>query len=260
MNQALWVISVTAFAAGACVGSFINLLVWRGPPLWKLIDVDTPRGGLSSPRSYCPACRKPIARKHLVPIASYFALAGKCSACGASIALRYPIVESASGALAVVALAVFGLSAGALAAALFLFALLALALIDADTGYLPDAITIPLVVGGLAANAAGLFAPFSDALIGAAAGYAFFALIGLAFRRLRGREGLGEGDAKLLAAIGAWCGFAALPFVVLAAALATLAYVAVFRRGGSAEDPIAFGPGLCAAGGAALLVLRLAGV
>jgi leader peptidase (prepilin peptidase)/N-methyltransferase len=167
------------------------------------------------------------------------------------ISPRYPIVEALGGASALLSVLVFGWKIAAIAAILFALAIIALAFIDAETGYLPDAITLPLIAAGLASNAAGLFVPVRDAAIGAAAGFIAFWAISAIYARLRNREGLGLGDAKLLAAIGAWTGWMVLPFVIFLAAVGTLAVVAM-RRGVSPGEAIPFGPGLCAAGFVAL--------
>lgn len=244
------VVFATIFFAGLTVGSFLNVVIHRGPVLWGLVDAPS-RGDLVKPRSYCPACKAPLRVANLVPLASYLAQRGKCARCGSPISARYPVVEALGAVVAVWSVMSFGWTPAALAASLFGFSLIALAFIDLETGYLPDAITLPLIGAGLAANAAGLFASFQDALIGAAAGGAVFWGVSALYARIRKREGLGLGDAKLLAAIGAWTGWFGLPAVILIAALGTLAAVAL-RRGVAADEAIPFGPGLCAAGFIAL--------
>lgn len=240
------VVYVTIFFAGLAAGSFLNVVIHRGPAMWGLID-GGPRGDLIAPRSYCPKCEAPLTAANLIPLVSYLVRRGKCARCGAGISARYPIVEAMGGASALMAVAAFGLTPAALAASIFALALIALAFIDAETGYLPDAITLPLIGAGLAVNAASLFAPFLDALIGAATGFVLFWAIAAFYARVRKRDGLGLGDAKLLAAIGAWTGWPLLPVVVFIAALGTLIFIAL-RRGMKADQAIAFGPGLCAAG------------
>ena len=253
------VVYATLILAGIVIGSFLNVVIHRGPALWGLVDDAAPRGGLTGPRSYCPACRAPIARKNLIPLASYIALKGKCAACGAAISARYPIVELSGGLVAAVAIAAFGFTGAALAAALFGFALVALAAIDLETGYLPDAITLPLIGAGLTANVFSIFVSPANAAIGALAGFGSLWLIGAAYERLRGREGLGLGDAKLFAAIGAWTGWAMLPLILFLAALSTLAVIgvrALIGRESALDEAVPFGPGLCAAGFAGLLLAR----
>lgn len=244
------VVYATFFIAGLVVGSFLNVVIHRGPAMWGLVDGPA-RGDFIAPRSYCPACKAPLTAVNLVPLLSYLAQRGRCARCRARISARYPVVEAMGGAGALLAAVLFGPAPAAIAASVFAFALIALAFIDAETGYLPDAITLPLAGAGIAANAVPFFAPLQDAAIGAAAGFIFFWAIGEIYTRLRKRDGLGLGDAKLLAAIGAWTGWQLLPAVVFLAALGTLAVIAL-RRGVQSDDAIPFGPGLCAAGFLAL--------
>ncbi len=223
--------------------------------MWKLTGNDS-RGDLIKPRSYCPSCKTPIKNIDLIPVIGFLALGGKCASCKASIPLRYPIVELLGGLSAIIAALVFGFTAAAMVATAYFLFLIALGFIDADTGYLPDALTVPLIALGLIANGFGLFTSWQNALIGAAVGYAAFRLIGEAFLRLRGVEGLGQGDAKLLAAIGAWLGWLALAPVVFAGALLALAAVATLRLTGtkvSGDTPIPFGPALAVAGALAMI-------
>ncbi|MCB2114376.1 MAG: prepilin peptidase [Parvularculaceae bacterium] len=239
---------------GLFIGSFLNVVIYRGPRLWDLVAGEA-RGSLAGPRSYCPACKKPIPFGGLIPLLSYIVLRGRCGACAAPISFRYPVVEALGAACALASLAAFGPTPAALAAAIFGWALIALAAIDLETGYLPDAITIPLITLGLVVNAFALFAAPADALIGAAAGFVTFWAIGRAFEKLRGKEGLGLGDAKLLAAAGAWGGWIILPFVVFVGAAATLLAIGLARTFGkraALDQPVPFGPGLCAAAFAAL--------
>ena len=244
------VVCATIFIVGLTVGSFLNVVIHRGPSMWGLVD-GAGRGDFIAPRSYCPKCQATLSAANLIPLLSYLAQRGRCSRCGAPISVRYPVVEAMGGASALLAAALFGAAPAAIAASIFGFALIALAFIDAETGYLPDAITLPLIGAGIAANAASLFVPLADALIGAAAGFVLFYAIGEIYARLRKRDGLGLGDAKLLAAIGAWTGWPLLPAVVFLAALGTLAFVAA-RRAARPDEAIPFGPGLCAAGFVAL--------
>lgn len=252
-----WVLLATAALAGLLIGSFLNVVIHRGPAMWGLVDDDRrARGDLIAPRSYCPSCAAPVARRHLIPVLGWLMLRGRCAACGAAIPLRYLLVELLGAAAAAAAFLVFGFGLSALLAAIFLWCLIALAAIDAETGYLPDALTLPLIAFGLAANIGGRFAPLPDALIGAAVGYVAFTLLRLGYAALRGREGLGQGDAKLLAAIGAWAGWQMLPAAVFAAAAASLAVILAMRLAGrrfDAASPVPFGPGLCAGGAAAFL-------
>ena len=257
MNQDVlpaWAALSAAGLVGLLAGSFLNVVIYRGPRLWGLVDGEE-RGNLAFPRSYCPSCKTQLPLSSLAPIFSYLAQRGRCRACGASIAVRYPVVEALGALIAVLSISVFGFTPEALAAAIFGWALVALAAIDFETGYLPDALTIPLGIAGLCVNAANLFVPFSQASFGALAGFVSFWVIGDGYEALRGREGLGQGDKKLLAAIGAWTGWAMLPAVIFIGAVATLAAILFARRGGkdTLEQPAPFGPGLCLAGFVALL-------
>ncbi|MEZ5897496.1 MAG: A24 family peptidase [Parvularculaceae bacterium] len=245
------VIITTLALAGLCVGSFLNVVIHRGPAMWKLVDDSARIGDLVGPRSYCPACKTQLPATSLIPLVSYAVQRGKCNQCGAPIPIRYLLVELGGAGVVASALLVFGISWAALAASVFGWTLLALGVIDLETGYLPDALTLPLIALGLGANAAALFTPLPAAIIGAGLGYGAFRAIDIVFQRVRGREGLGQGDAKLLAAIGAWGGWTALPFVVFIGASATLAVVTAKRvTGGAVDDQseIPFGPGLCIAG------------
>lgn len=251
-----WFFYITAALIGLVAGSFLNVVIYRGPSMWGLIEQPegSGRGTLLAPRSYCPQCRARLSPLHLVPLASYLILRGRCAACGAAIPLRYPLVEVAGALAALVALTLFGVSLDALLAAIFLWGLIALAAIDLETSFLPDALTLPLLLFGLLVNVGDRFVPLEAAAVGAAAGYASFGLIALAYAALRGREGLGAGDAKLLAAIGAWSGWPALAPAVFIGALATLTVVGARSIMGKSIDaavPIPFGPGLCLGGAAA---------
>ena len=219
--------------------------------MWGLVDDERPRGSLAFPRSYCPHCRTPISAWRLIPIASYLVQRGRCAECNGQISPRYLLVEIGGAAAAALAFGLFGLTFTALAVAMFGWVLLALAAIDWETGYLPDMLTIPLLALGIIINVNALLVPIEASLIGAAAGYASFRLIGAAFHALRGHEGLGQGDAKLVAAIGAWGGWQILPLAIFAAASVTLLAVITMRAFGKiigSETPIPFGPGLCLGG------------
>ena len=252
-----WVFPTTIAVAGAVVGSFLNVVIFRGAAMWGLIDQPSEaRGDLIAPRSYCPRCRATLRWFDLIPIVSFLVLGGRCRDCRGPIPLSYISVELLCAFAAVASLVVFGVTLDALLSAVALFFLIALAETDRRTTYLPDALSMPFLWIGLLANLDGRFVPLKDAVIGAVAAYAAFALIAVAYRRLRGREGLGDGDAVLLAGIGAWCGWQVLPLVVLAGAAATLLWAGARRitaKPLAMQDAIAFGPGLCLAGGLALL-------
>lgn len=255
-----WALLATGAAFGLLAGSFLNVVIHRGPAMWKLVDDDSRRGDLTRPRSYCPTCGKQLKAHHLIPLISYLVQGGKCTACASPISIRYPLVESLAALAGALAVFIGGAPAAAVAAALFFWMLIALAVIDLETGYLPDALTLPLLVLGLAANGAGLFTPFNNALIGAVAGFSAFWLIGAAFKRLRRIDGLGLGDAKLLAALGAWVGWQALAPIVFIAALTALIGVSAAKLAGnsiSRETPLPFGPALAAAGAFVMIAERL---
>jgi len=236
---------LAAMLLGAIAGSFLNVVIYRGPTIWGLVGEDRrARGSLLAPRSRCPACKRQIKSWRLAPIVSFALQKGRCVSCGARIPIRYPLVEIGGAAVAAIALITAGPGATAIALALFGWTLIALAAIDWETGFLPDALTLPLILAGLGANFFNIFAPFNDALIGALAGYLSFRLVGFVFLRLRGVEGLGQGDAKLAAAIGAWGGWLAIPPAVFIAALVTLFAVLIGALAGknfSRDTPV---PGL----------------
>jgi len=200
---------------GLLVGSFVGALAIRWPSGESVL----------LGRSRCDSCRVVINPRHLVPVFSYILAKGKCSACGAAIPRVHLAAELAGGAIGLLAFALAPDWSG-VAGALFGWALLALALLDARFFWLPDALTVPLLLGGIGGGIIGIPPSTADRLIGAGAGFAAIALIGASYRRLRGRVGLGAGDAKLVAAIGAWTGWQGLPAVIAGAGLLGLAVAA----------------------------------
>ena len=239
------------FVFGLIVGSFLNVVIHRGPVMWDLIEqTDGRKGNLLFPRSYCPKCGATLAPVSLIPILGFLIQRGRCSVCLEPIHWRYPLIELAGAFTAVIAFGLHGFSMVALVLAVCLWTMIVLAAIDLETGYLPDALTIPLIALGIGFNSTGQMAPFMDALIGAIVGYVVFRAIGAVFLRVRGIEGLGQGDAKLLAATGAWAGWTVLAPTVFVSALGTLLIVgAINARGGEVnrETEIPFGPALAAA-------------
>jgi leader peptidase (prepilin peptidase)/N-methyltransferase len=207
------------------------------------------------PPSHCPQCKTPLRAVDNIPIASWLALRGKCAHCAARISVRYPIVEALTAVLSAFVAWKFGLTWQTALALAFTWALIALTFIDADTTLLPDDLTLPLLWLGLLANVFGLFVPLRDAVIGAAAGYLVLWSIYWLFKLATGKEGMGYGDFKLLAALGAWMGWKALlPIVLLSSlvgAVVGIALIILARRG--REIPIPFGPYLAAAGMIAML-------
>jgi leader peptidase (prepilin peptidase)/N-methyltransferase len=208
------------------------------------------RYDLVMPRSACPKCGHRISAIENIPLASYLALGGKCSQCKAPISPRYPAVEALSGALAGYIAWRYGLSAAMLGALLFAWALIALTFIDLDTFYLPDSITLPLIWTGLLFNVGGTFTDLRSAVIGAAAGYLALWAVFWAFKLATGKDGMGYGDFKLLAAIGAWLGWKMLPLTVLASSLvgAVIGIGLIAFAKHAREKPIPFGPYLAVAG------------
>lgn len=243
---------------GLIIGSFLNVVIHRGPQIWGLVDDHSRTGNLAFPGSYCPACKTPLRAQQLIPLVSYASLGGKCASCEAKISLRYPIVEMLGAFSCVIAVIAFGISWAGGAAMVYFWFLVALAAIDHETRYLPDALTLTLIGLGIIANGFGLFTSLTHATIGAIAGYCFFWLVAFTFRKLRGIDGLGLGDAKLLAAIGAWTGWQLLSPTILAASLLALGTTLIANIAGNNIDRnthIPFGPALAFAGVAALLSL-----
>ena len=240
---------------GLLLGSFAGVVAARGPAVWGLVEVDSPPSSFVTGRSVCAACAARLAWFDLIPLLSFAALRGRCRRCGAPIPRRDLAIEAAGGFIGLLcALAFLPSVAGALAATAFLLLLLAAATVDAETGFLPDALVLPAIWGALLASVVGLTsARPGAAILGAAIGYGVLRIIADGYARLRHREGLGRGDAKLLAAAGAWLGPLALPFVLLAASLAGLLAVALRPGTPRGDDALRFGPYLAA--GTALLVL-----
>ena len=264
-----------AFVVGLCVGSFLNVVVHRLPRMlerdWRAqcaelaggVAEPAPAYNLVVPRSACPACGHHIGAHENIPVISWLALRGKCSACGVRISARYPLVELCGGVLAALAVWQFGGTPTAVAACVLLWTLLALTFIDFDTQLLPDDITLPLLWGGLLAQLVlpllGRTQPtfvtsLTEGVIGAMAGYLSLWLVYWIFKLVRGKEGMGYGDFKLLAALGAWLGWQLLvPIILLSSVVGAVIGLALIAfRGRDHTVPLAFGPYLAIAGGVAL--------
>ncbi|MGH8287754.1 MAG: prepilin peptidase [Steroidobacteraceae bacterium] len=284
MSVAAVLASSPALFIGAClvlglvVGSFLNVVIHRVPIMlerqWReqcaelaqsghdatvpaAFDIPKDRYNLVVPRSACPACKAPISALENIPVLSYLVLRGRCAKCGAHISLRYPIVEAVTGILSATVAWKLGFAWPTAAALVLTWFLVALAFIDIDHQLLPDSLTLPLLWLGLflslfapAPGGAALPVDMRSSIIGAIAGYVSLWSVYHLFRLLTAKEGMGYGDFKLLAAIGAWLGWQMLlPTVLIAAAVGAVAGIVVLAaRGQSRSTPIAFGPFLAAAG------------
>ena len=268
------------FLLGLVVGSFLNVVIYRLPIIlerdWRAQATEllhpaaeaspsatpTDRFTLSTPRSACPNCKAPITALQNIPVLSWLVLRGRCASCKAKISARYPVVELATGILSAWVAWHFGFGASAACALLVTWTLIALTGIDIDHQLLPDNITLPLMWVGLVAAVAfgpmpGVAVPVSpkDAIIGAAAGYASLWLVFHAFKLVTGKEGMGYGDFKLFAALGAWLGWKVLPVVIVlsAASGAVLGILMIALQGRDRRAPMPFGPYLAAAGWLAMM-------
>lgn len=263
-NNALFI--TVSIILGLMVGSFLNVVIYRLPKMmeqeWhnncmelqgKEIPAQ-PQFTLAKPRSACPHCAHKISAYENIPIISYLILKGRCSACKAPISMRYPLVEALTGALIGLVSWQFGYTTTTAFAWIFTFALIALTFIDFDTQLLPDDITLPLLWLGLLFNLNFGFTDLKSAVVGAMAGYLVLWCVFWLFKIIRGKEGMGYGDFKLLAAIGAWFGWKLLPAVILLSstlgAIIGIALIVVTKRG--KEVPMPFGPFLAIGGITAL--------
>lgn len=251
---------------GLLIGSFLNVVIHRLPKMmerdWQLQCAEFQGGSapyqeplsLSTPRSRCPVCGHQISALENIPIISWLALRGRCAACKTPISPRYPIIEALTGALFALSAVTFGYSWAAAGAAVLIAALVALAFIDIDTQLLPDSITLPLVWAGLLFNISSTYTDLQSAVVGAIAGYASLWLVYWGFKLATGKEGMGYGDFKLLAAIGAWLGWQVLPLVILLSSLvgAIVGITLIVAKNRGRNVPIPFGPYLAAAGVLAL--------
>jgi leader peptidase (prepilin peptidase) / N-methyltransferase len=253
---------------GLMVGSFLNVVIHRLPKMMELDwrrqcaelqgEVPHPDGdaaphrafNLVVPRSACPHCNHSISAWENIPIVSYLLLRGKCRNCGAAISLRYPVIEAISGILCAYAAWHFGLGWAAGGALLLVWALLSLTAIDFDTQLLPDDITLPLLWTGLLFNIFGVFTSLSSAVSGAVIGYLSLWSVYWLFKLTTGKEGMGYGDFKLLAALGAWLGWQMLPLIILLSSLVGavigITLIVVLKHG--RNIPIPFGPYLAGGG------------
>lgn len=268
-------LAVAGVVFGLLLGSFLNVVIHRLPLImerdWQaqcaeLAAQSAPTAGIAppasnveplslvAPRSRCPHCGHRIGALENIPLLSYLLQKGRCKGCGKAISPRYPLVEALTGLLFGYVAWRFGPTLAAAGALLFIAAMIALTFIDFDTQLLPDDITLPLLWAGLLLNVGGTFTTLSNAVIGAAAGYLSLWLVYWLFKLATGKEGMGYGDFKLLAAIGAWFGWQMLPLVILLSSLvgALVGIALIVLAGRGRNIPIPFGPYLAAAGVIAL--------
>ena len=267
----------TIFILGLLVGSFLNVVIYRLPIIFKRewrkdccnyleenykakIQIENNKEpsspfNLVKPDSACPNCGHKIRAWENIPIVSYLFLKAKCSNCNASISLRYPLVEFLSAILATVCAWHFGYSIEAGAAIVLSWALLSLALIDYDTQYLPDQITLPFLWLGLLLNLNNTFIDLESAIIGAVAGYLSLWSVYHLFKLITKKEGMGYGDFKLLALLGAWMGWQILPIIIILSSLvgSIIGITLIILKKQQRDIPIPFGPYLAIAGWIALL-------
>lgn len=256
-----------ALVLGLLVGSFLNVLVYRLPVMlerdWlaqarELLELPAEQAAtfnLLWPQSRCPRCETPIRAWQNIPLLSWLALCGRCGSCKAGISLRYPLVELASGVLALVVVWHYGATPLALAMLVLTWGLLALSLIDADHQLLPDVLVLPLLWLGLIVNSLGGLVSLQDALYGAVAGYLSLWLVFWLFRLVTGKEGMGYGDFKLLAMLGAWGGWQVLPLTILLSSVvgAVLGVIILRLQRQGLAQPLPFGPYLAIAGWVAIV-------
>ena len=260
--QTPWFLMTAVTALGLIVGSFLNVVIYRLPKMmeqaWRreccvFLDQDAPNDpplSLSAPNSSCRDCGAAIKPWHNIPVISFLLLGGQCAACGTGISWRYPTVELATALLSLAAAMTFGLSwelAGALA---ICWCLVALTGIDIDTQLLPDSITLPLLWAGIAFNVFGVFTDLQSAVVGAMLGYVVLWSVFWLFKLVTGKDGMGYGDFKLLAALGAWFGWQSLPLIIILSSFvgAAIGIILVVAKRQGRDIPMPFGPYLAGAG------------
>ena len=268
-NPAIFVACVGVL--GLIIGSFLNVVIYRLPVIMdrEALEacseiLDCPEKGpapleepfnLITPRSRCPKCDHGITALENIPVVSWLFLRGRCSACGVNISIRYPAIEALTGVLSAVVAWHFGFGWQALAALAFTWVLISLCFIDFDHQLLPDSITLPFLWVGLLSSLFGLHSNLESAVIGAVAGYLALWLLYQGYKQVTDKEGMGYGDFKLLAMVGAWLGWQNLPATIFIAAVlgATVGLSLIFFRSHNKDIPIPFGPYLAGAGWIAML-------
>ena len=257
----------TIIILGLLVGSFLNVVIYRLPLMmqqeWQAqcaelagqVSNEIEPLTLSSPRSRCPHCNHAISALENIPVISFLVLGGKCKQCKTSISKRYPLIELLSGTLSCIVALHFGFDWSCLGALLLTWSLIALTFIDVDHQLLPDSITLPLLWFGIFFSLFDVYTSLTSSVIGAIAGYLSLWLVFHCFRLATGKEGMGYGDFKLLAALGAWIGWSFLPTIILLSSLvgATVGISLILLRQQHRDVPIPFGPYLAAAGWIALI-------
>lgn len=251
---------------GAIIGSFLNVIIYRLPRILRsewtneaklFLGMESANDqplSLASPRSHCPDCGTQLKALHNIPILSYCFLRGRCSNCGSLISVQYPLIELLSAFVTAYILTVHGISEKALFSLIFTYSLIVLAVIDMREQILPDQITLPLVWVGLIASILGYWSNPTSAIIGASLGYLSLWSVMHLFKWITGKEGMGYGDFKLNAAIGAWLGWQMVPTVILVSSFlgAIIGLFAIIFLGHDRRSPFAFGPYLCLAGWVAM--------
>jgi leader peptidase (prepilin peptidase)/N-methyltransferase len=252
---------------GLVIGSFLNVVILRLPRMMELVwkrecreilelpPVEEEKFSLLFPASRCNGCGSRIRAWQNIPVLSWILLRGRCANCKTAVSVQYPLVEAATGILSAVCAWRFGWSLQLLPALLLTWSLIALAVIDLRTQLLPDSIVLPLLWLGLALGLAPAFVSLQEAVIGAMAGYLSLWLVFHLFRLITGKEGMGYGDFKLFAALGAWMGWQVLPLIILLSSVvgAVVGIGLVLLRRQGKDIPMAFGPYLAAAGWIALI-------
>ena len=267
MELDTWIVVLFALILGLLVGSFLNVVIYRVPEglnrNWKLqakqmLDLPLEQGegehfNILMPPSHCPSCKVAIKPWQNIPILSYVLLKGQCKQCHAAISLRYPLVELLTGLVFAVCAWKFGVTWTALAAMVFSAYLIAMIFIDADTQLLPDQLTLPLMWGGIVFHLAAYLlqadwgiTTLVDSLLGAIVGYMSLWSIFQLFKLVTGKEGMGYGDFKLLAALGAWLGISVLPIIIIMSAVVGLIFALIMKV--AKNQPMPFGPYLAISG------------
>jgi len=261
-----------AFVFGLVIGSFLNVVIYRLPIMmeteWtrqcsELLEINTPENdsqepaafNLAVPNSHCPTCKHEISALENIPVLSWLIQKGKCRHCQSPVSMRYPVIETVTALLSALVVAKFGPTWLTLALLVMVWCLITLTMIDFDHQLLPDDITLPLLWLGLLVNTFGLMTTLENAVWGAIAGYLLLWSVYWLFKLVTGKEGMGYGDFKLLAALGAWMGWQALPMIILLSSLvgAVVGFTLIIVRGRDRNIPIPFGPYLAGAGFLALI-------